>query len=160
MPQPKKYRWPGGSKVGSVRMRQPPNSMSAVGPPMWVNRVSDMRRNLGASAGMVEIWDGLGLDRLRHSPRHVIARWPSGEISGRPGTWRHIADALHHRLRIALARSNRILSGTSAILAARTEWLSPLVCWSDLRHQYLGRWLDKLSVTAHLDSAIRDGNVR
>jgi DNA-binding transcriptional regulator/RsmH inhibitor MraZ len=28
------------------------------------------------------------------------------------------------------------------------------------RHQYLGRWLHKLSVTAHADSAIRGGNVR
>jgi hypothetical protein len=31
---------------------------------------------------------------------------------------------------------------------------------SHLRHQYLGRWLRKLSVTAHADSAIRDGNIR
>src|SRR4249920_2383454 len=66
-------------------MRQPPNSMSAVGPPMWVNRVSDMRRNLGASAGMVEIWDGLSLDRVRHAPRRVIARWPRVKYL-RPGT--------------------------------------------------------------------------
>jgi MmyB-like transcription regulator ligand binding domain len=31
---------------------------------------------------------------------------------------------------------------------------------SHLRHQYLGRWLHKLSVTAYADSAMRDGNVR
>jgi hypothetical protein len=51
---------------------------------------------------MVEIWDGLGLDRLRHGPRHVIARWPRVKYLG-SGTSVHIADALHHRLPIALA---------------------------------------------------------
>jgi hypothetical protein len=82
VPQPKKYRWPGGSKVRSVRMRQPPNSMSAVGPPMWVNRVSDMRRNLGGIRRDGRDWDGLGLNRVRHAPRHVIARWPRVKYLG------------------------------------------------------------------------------
>jgi hypothetical protein len=51
---------------------------------------------------MVEIWDGLGLDRLRHGPRHVIARWPRVKYLVRD-VGVHIADALHHRLAIALA---------------------------------------------------------
>ena len=51
---------------------------------------------------MVEIWDGLGLDRVRHAPRHVIARWPRVNTWG-PGRRSHSADALHHRLPIALA---------------------------------------------------------
>ena len=37
-PQPKWYRCPGASKVGSVSSRQPPTSIRAVGPPMWVIR--------------------------------------------------------------------------------------------------------------------------
>jgi hypothetical protein len=31
---------------------------------------------------MVEIWDGLGLNRVRHAPRHVIARWPRVKYLG------------------------------------------------------------------------------
>jgi hypothetical protein len=42
---------------------------------------------------MVEIWDGLGLDRLRHGPRHVIARWPRVKYLVRD-VGVHIADAL------------------------------------------------------------------
>jgi hypothetical protein len=41
---------------------------------------------------MVEIWDGLGLDRLRHGPRHVIARWPRVKYLVRD-VGVHIADA-------------------------------------------------------------------
>jgi hypothetical protein len=37
---------------------------------------------------------------------------------------------------------------------------SPGPLGRDHRHQYPGRWLHKLSVTAHADSAIRNGNVR
>ena len=40
VPQPKKYRGPGGSNVGSVSSRQPPTSIRTVGPPMWVRRTS------------------------------------------------------------------------------------------------------------------------
>src|SRR5580704_1614004 len=42
-PQPKWYRRPGGSNVGSVSSRQPSNSNSTVGPPIWVMRTSVMR---------------------------------------------------------------------------------------------------------------------
>jgi hypothetical protein len=51
---------------------------------------------------MVEIWDGLGLNRVRHAPRQVIAVAP-GEIPGVRDVEVHIADALHHRQPIALA---------------------------------------------------------
>ena len=37
VPQPKEYRRPGGSKVGSLRAH-PCASTSSVGPPMWVRR--------------------------------------------------------------------------------------------------------------------------
>ena len=40
VPQPKEYLRPGGSNVGSVSSRQPPISISAVGPPMCVMRMS------------------------------------------------------------------------------------------------------------------------
>jgi hypothetical protein len=40
VPQPKLYFWPAASNVGSVSSRQPPTSISAVGPPMWVMRTS------------------------------------------------------------------------------------------------------------------------
>ena len=40
VPQPNRYLPPGGSKVGSVRSRQPPASISNVGPPMCVSRTS------------------------------------------------------------------------------------------------------------------------
>jgi hypothetical protein len=42
-PQPKWYRRPGGSNVGSVNSRQPPDSSSTVGPPICVMRTSVMR---------------------------------------------------------------------------------------------------------------------
>ena len=39
VPQPKLYLRPGASNVGSVRIRHPPTSISAVGPPMCVMRM-------------------------------------------------------------------------------------------------------------------------
>src|SRR6185436_18991993 len=43
VPQPKLYLRPGASNVGSVRIRHPPTSISAVGPPMCVMRMVVMR---------------------------------------------------------------------------------------------------------------------
>src|SRR6185312_11758619 len=40
VPQPNAYRRPAGSNVGSVRIRQPAASISAVGPPTWVTRTA------------------------------------------------------------------------------------------------------------------------
>jgi hypothetical protein len=53
--------------------------------------------------------------------------------------------------------------GNNLKAALLVFWAAGEACphgWGHLRPQYLGRWLHKLGVTAHADSAIRDGNVR
>src|SRR5215207_3518825 len=80
-PQPKVYRRPAGSKVGSVSSRHPPTSISAVGPPMWVMRTSTgpqyaeraTPRDLRARLGLDSVGAARAEPQLR-SARRVGAR--------------------------------------------------------------------------------------
>ena len=81
VPQPKAYRRPGSSNVGSVSSRQPPTSISVVGPPMWV--ISTSVIGLGSLAWLSRAVR-CGRPRRVRSRRSPPSRVAAGSRCGLP----------------------------------------------------------------------------